>query len=227
MSSILKALKKIENESVPDNGVQLNGQMVVPRDTINTQVKRTVRLYQISILCTILVMSVGIWIALTFQPFSDNYVLHSDMNMPTAVDTVGVDPVVSSKKTDEVHLEAAAAENKHIPLTANLPLPEKSDEIKPEKVIDIKTDPGREISVEQHATVSEIKPQPEIIHDDVTVKLQAISWSADSTHSMAVINNRIVREGDSVDGLNIIRIDKDHVVINTGNGEEYLGFSLN
>jgi MSHA biogenesis protein MshK len=52
--------------------------------------------------------------------------------------------------------------------------------------------------------------------EDSKLKLQALAWSADDTRRMAVINGRIVREGESVDGYQVIQIREEDVVVNDG-----------
>ncbi len=48
------------------------------------------------------------------------------------------------------------------------------------------------------------------------LKLQAIAWSEDPGRRIAVINGRIVHEGQSMDGKTVDRIGKDTVVLRAG-----------
>ena len=52
------------------------------------------------------------------------------------------------------------------------------------------------------------------------LKLQAIAWSSDSKERIAVINGRILREGSSIEGTLIVRIDKNDVFFQKG-GEQW------
>lgn len=52
------------------------------------------------------------------------------------------------------------------------------------------------------------------------LKLQAIAWSSDSKKRIAVVNGRILREGNSIEGALIIRIDKNDVSFQKG-GEQW------
>ncbi len=61
---------------------------------------------------------------------------------------------------------------------------------------------------------------------DTRLKLQAISWDKNSEKRIAVINNRIVREGESVDGFLITIIGKDDVLVREGENEWKLMFSF-
>ena len=61
---------------------------------------------------------------------------------------------------------------------------------------------------------------------DSKLKLQAIAWAHEASQRLTVINDRIVREGDSVDGYSIVQIRSEDVVINDGTESWRLEFSL-
>ncbi len=48
------------------------------------------------------------------------------------------------------------------------------------------------------------------------LELQAIAWSSDPKSRLAVINGRVVREGESIDSVNIMHIGKDEVIFKKG-----------
>jgi hypothetical protein len=48
---------------------------------------------------------------------------------------------------------------------------------------------------------------------DNRIKIQAIAWSPIPDERMSVINNRIVREGDSVEGFSVVKIRSDDVIV--------------
>ena len=62
--------------------------------------------------------------------------------------------------------------------------------------------------------------------NDSKLKLQAIAWSDDTARRMAVINNHVVREGQTVDGFSITNIRQDDVIVNDGTTSWRLEFSL-
>ena len=62
--------------------------------------------------------------------------------------------------------------------------------------------------------------------NDSELKLQAIAWSDDTARRMAVINDHIVREGETVDGYSITSIRRDDVIVNDGTTSWRLEFSL-
>jgi len=56
--------------------------------------------------------------------------------------------------------------------------------------------------------------------NDPEMKLQAITWSRDPRKRIAVINNRILRQGEAVYGYRIDRINQDDVVLSDA-GEQW------
>lgn len=57
------------------------------------------------------------------------------------------------------------------------------------------------------------------LKNDPRIELQALVWAEDAKNSFAVINNRIFREGQTFDGIVVARIDKDEVVFRDGREE--------
>ncbi|UCD77778.1 MAG: general secretion pathway protein GspB [Desulfobacterales bacterium] len=62
--------------------------------------------------------------------------------------------------------------------------------------------------------------------EDSKLKLQALAWSEDDVRRMAVINGQIVREGQSVDGYQVVQIHEEYVVVNNGGKSWRLEFGL-
>jgi hypothetical protein len=62
--------------------------------------------------------------------------------------------------------------------------------------------------------------------DDAKLKLQAIAWSNVAAQRIAVINSRIVREGESVEGFSINQIRQENVIVNDGKQSWQLEFEL-
>jgi hypothetical protein len=59
---------------------------------------------------------------------------------------------------------------------------------------------------------SEIPMDAERLQDG-RLKIQAIAWAPDARERMAVINNRILREGESVEGFTVLMIGEDQVLL--------------
>ena len=64
------------------------------------------------------------------------------------------------------------------------------------------------------------------ILEDSTIKLMAIAWSDDPQSRIAVINDRISREGDTVEGMTIYRINEEDVILRKGGRSWKLLFRL-
>jgi hypothetical protein len=62
--------------------------------------------------------------------------------------------------------------------------------------------------------------------DNAKLTLQAIAWSKVAAERIAVINDRIVREGESVEGYSINQIRQEDVVVNDGARSWQLEFGL-
>jgi len=61
---------------------------------------------------------------------------------------------------------------------------------------------------------------------DSKLKLQALAWSEDVARRMAVINGRIVHEGELVDGYQVVEIRAEDVIVNAGGKSWRLEFGL-
>ncbi len=62
--------------------------------------------------------------------------------------------------------------------------------------------------------------------DDSRLKLQAIAWSNNPEKRIAVINDHIVREGSSIEGVQVTMIKEDEVVVREGTDSFKLVFKL-
>jgi len=80
------------------------------------------------------------------------------------------------------------------------------------------------------ATRTEIRPKtgdiPVLSSEQGKLTLQAISWAQNSSGRMAVINGQIVREGGAVDGFTVTDIGPDEVVVRKGTEDWRLIFGL-
>jgi hypothetical protein len=62
--------------------------------------------------------------------------------------------------------------------------------------------------------------------DDPRIDLQAIAWAPEAGDSFAVINGQIVREGGSLEGITVIRIDQDSVSFQEGTNKWQQNFKI-
>ncbi|MCP4352035.1 MAG: GspB domain-containing protein [Desulfobacterales bacterium] len=70
------------------------------------------------------------------------------------------------------------------------------------------TVPAEDVEAEQHADVEQT--------DDPRLTIQALVWSSDPEGRMAMINNKIIRIGGSVDGIVVTHIESDYVIVREG-----------
>ena len=70
------------------------------------------------------------------------------------------------------------------------------------------------------------KPLPMDRLEGVGFKIQAISWGETPQERLAVINNKVLREGDSLDVYQISQINPDDIVLRRGDKEYQLDFGL-
>ena len=52
--------------------------------------------------------------------------------------------------------------------------------------------------------------------EESKLKVMAIAWADDPARRLAVVNGHIVREGESVDGYSVTQIRKDDIIVNDG-----------
>ena len=62
--------------------------------------------------------------------------------------------------------------------------------------------------------------------DESKLKVMAIAWHGQATRRIAVINGHTVKEGESVDGYTITQIRKDDVIVNDGSRSWRVEFAL-
>jgi len=64
------------------------------------------------------------------------------------------------------------------------------------------------------------------VMNDSRLKLQAISWSKHPERRIAVINSRIVHQGDLVEGFSVLQINEDNVTVASGDNMWKLIFTV-
>ena len=90
-----------------------------------------------------------------------------------------------------------------------------------------KSDPGSKAQPPPAKSQNQTRPRETYDRvDDSKLKLQALAWSDDSARRMAVVNGRIVHEGESVDGYLIVDIRSDDIIVSTGGKSYLLKFGL-
>lgn len=62
--------------------------------------------------------------------------------------------------------------------------------------------------------------------DDPRIELQALVWASDAAQRFVVVNNRLLHEGGSVDGIVVLKIDRDDVLFSEGGTRWYQRFTI-
>jgi hypothetical protein len=61
---------------------------------------------------------------------------------------------------------------------------------------------------------------------DPRIDLQALVWSPESTARFVVINNRLIKEGGSIDDIVVVRINRDDVLLAEGSDRWHEVFKI-
>lgn len=73
------------------------------------------------------------------------------------------------------------------------------------------------------------EPQSEsqkTFRSDERVDLQALVWAPEAADRFVIINNRLIREGGSVDKITVVRINPDDVLLSEGTDRWYQAFKI-
>ncbi len=214
MSSILKALKKLEEDTAPREGESRE-----PQNQMRRVVKRRTRSpWLLNRLLPALAVGVVIAGAVWFFTLSDGTV-PVNKKQAEAVEREKKAVEKPVKKTVEKAVEKAAETNrvdrKTPPPSSSLPSRDKQPEpllhrqvpVSPSVVPPVSSPepvkgPGKSI-------VSPNKPKPNLT-------LQGIIWSQTPEKRQALVNDRYLKEGDTIKGAEIFKIEKKSVTLRMG-----------
>ena len=214
MSTILKALRKIESETEAGDLSSLTwpGPVKV-RQRVDERMRiRKIRRRAVFGFGILILVFCGTW-----------YFSHRSASAPPAVVAIrehtAPPPVMSSTAGSAGKNEFRADESGSVVAKAGItaavpPASTGSDGMPPVPAVLTETVP-------KHSDIPESVPEQmdnlpsadlalETRHDP-RVELQAIAWSPEPAESFAVINNQILHEGQSFDGITIVRIGRDDV----------------
>lgn len=234
MSTILKALKKAEQDC-PDQDFKKTAALKFNvRTTLNSRMQRQRGGFHVN--SKQLVFTLGLAIVVmaaaylmvfgnkAFQSEDSSRKMVSQLSVVAPAEPKDPKPPVKRVITESPVLPAAGPEN-------DIP-PEKTP---PLKIIKKKTLP----TVSQPPTNPDINPDtkkrgrdaipaiPEILPlEQGILKIQAIAWAQDPAERIAVINNEILGEKESVQGYRLLHIEKDEVILQHGGREYKLVFKI-
>jgi hypothetical protein len=249
LSSILKALKKLENEFPEKSEArfwqQTKPKGMSPRKSVSGGFGFKKKFF---LILASLVIAFSIGLALNLKPWRKKPTLVSKTQTPPpAVSSVpekkiseqgplrqsppletavkNTQPMKGpTKKTSgsygAVGSKGMSPVEKTVPQPGT-PLSAPTEETSPRKRVQQKA--VREKPKEEHSPKTKTEWSASIPvkqAGESKLELQAIAWSSDPKSRLAVINGRVVREGESIDRASIMHIGKDGVIFKKG-GEEW------
>jgi hypothetical protein len=202
VSAILKALRRVENESVQRDATQNEtppaSKKLDARKAIREHYRRNWTAQRpLLVLLPLLTVAIAVWLVLSYKPFiipeASTAAVNSDSSpskgSAKAKESVSED---SRKRSDTASPGMALAQKERVPSNA---LPKKEKKIAPDS-----------------ATSQEEGPSIQ----DPEFQLQAIVWSDVPESRFAVINGEIVRAGGMVEGVSVTEIARDYVAFKSG-----------
>ena len=220
MSSILRALKKLEDKAQQRNDNEGRSQGIDTKEVIIKPLKRSRLFYRLlsTSLFLVLIVIVG-WLLLSQKP------LFTKETSLTSIHPESSTPPFH--KRPKVILQPV--EIKKTPLTTSQrQLEERSakPELSKKTVYTKRNGKSPKKSPDKKEPVTTRKHIPIIPSGNSTLDLQAIAWSKDPQKRIAVINGHIVREGESIGDMSVTHIGADNVLVRKGGTEQKLLFKL-
>jgi hypothetical protein len=283
LSSILKALKRVEEESPPPQPYQSLPRPIDPKLALNAKTRIRWHLRRLVFVLLVAALFIGgaatiysqrelILARLSFLSTPDSpssEVSESNRNgvyrakIPEATSKTAAQPKkVDQRPTTTKNKRSAAADQSKRPESRTKPVSRRSSDRQAASATTFTgaqrppterkakiTRPSKRVSAPSSAnarkktaakkdvksTDAELKrPKPvrrnppqnyDRIETD-KLRLQALAWADNADGRMAVINNRIVHEGESVDGYQVFKIREDDVIVNQGGKSWRLEFGL-
>ncbi len=255
MSTILKALKQIDQTTPPED-LQSWPPKIDTKETVKTRVQklRLNRKVYLAALLT-LIIAVGGWLVysqkdLLLAKISSDRVPENDRSASTGSPEKG--PVYQAKiyppaskpaqmekpsdqipemsarqKTDKNPIFSASGKKETLPKS-----PASKSRMAPSQTADqkkaIRPKTRASVVLPSRKSKSALKQNSRSYRrlEESKLQLQAIAWSEDAARRIAVVNGHVVREGESVEGFSITQIRKDDIIVNDGNETWQVEFRL-
>ena len=242
MSSILKALKKLENTYPEQNDSLFRSQKIRLLKTTPRSAKGFWSFTKwFFIIFTVLALSAGGWLILSRKPKEKplDWVAkkktepQKSTSLPGKTSSTFNLPEKEApasrliEKSDPIKTVEKKSGFARKPKTPDLELKKEITPTEPRRLSGKKT-PGPVLAPKKMPATEikkefEQKTRPEPFAElpvkqanETSLELQAIAWSDDTNRRIAVINGRILREGGSIEGVSIVRINQDDVVFKKG-----------
>ena len=282
MSSILKALKKIDEDSAPSQAYPSLAKSIDSKQALNSGTRKRWRNRRyLNVILILLVIAVAITIlfsqrkliiaklssAVSSETQKSN--ISSTLEKPktfrakvpdTSTKSATMPPVKTRRLNKQVKspdsgssqekFQASKRSNARLSSSdqRNLQTSTPGQQPKTEISAKSKTPPKKALSPPNSAltgksvarnrtatrepkvkTDKSAKTKPSETYDrlnDSKIRLQALAWSDDAARRMAVINDHIIHEGESVDGFQVTKIRKEDVIVKNGGKSWRLEFGL-
>lgn len=211
MSSILDALKKVETESGRQLGAD-DANAFSPRQALRRQLSTGPRIRTwmrvLPVCCLLLVAGLYYWIA--HQSSSNPVSLVVAHSQPSGEMALPASPVVDPFAPPA----KMALPVPHVAPVKPVVPPRISPPPLPEPVVSPPSFPEPAVSpipqpADHAPPVPELAPFPQ----DGGLTLQALAWAPSPESRFAVINTRIVREGQQIEAVTVVRIEPEQVVL--------------
>ena len=225
MSSILKALKKLEAETTEFSEERFLPQKINRKRAFGQRAKESwlyERLLSISICTVILIL--GVWFFFNRETLLvvERSPQTQGIETPAGRATVSSDPYPGSTPLKAGHSSPPLKEPRESPATAAVRNPSKPTAPPLESAPEVESH-DTALPPLQSRDVAESLP-PEIAQ--ANLRLEAIVWSNKAESRFAVINGRIVRTGGMVAGIVVTEIGRDYVSLKSGRQNWKMEFRL-
>jgi hypothetical protein len=232
MSTILKALKRAEQDCPDPGDTDRSSLKLNVRTTLNSKLKGQgsgfpIRpIYLVITLCLTFVITAAAYVLV----FKDTAVQPQRPARKTASPAPVAAPADLTGHTQPVLPPRAKAPALPVPDTRHrhpLEKPPELPEIEKKTAPITSQPPAAPLGtpdvppdrIDDPPALPDIRPLAQGI-----LKLQALSWAETSSGRVVVINNRVLGEGESVEGYRIQRIEKDGVILQQSGQAYTLGF---
>lgn len=246
MSTILDALKRAEQDNHEKGNRRLDSSRLNVRATLGLRMHRQQGWLSMTAIKwgIVLCLSVGLAAAAYFLFFGNNRfqsnppsqkrVVKSPDQVPGGMgnQTIVPDPAGSGNHTGIVNAPPLPSLNEPFPTLSaakSAPVPETKAPENKGKPFQTKRIPpvsSKLLQPQKEPTATaggmgDTPDIPEIISlEEGILKIQAISWAKNPEERIAVINNKILEEGDSVQGYRLLHIEKTEVILQHS-GQDY------
>lgn len=229
MSSILRALKKLESENPQQDESQSWSGKIDTKKAINERAIRNWRFRKVfSMFFIVVIIVVAAWFVLSKKPSLVRQTVTDFVSLNPDKKGVSMTPLPAKKKVRKIPMPDGRTDTAQRKPPVSVSGSEFAARLPARQTIPPMSDveESEKPSKEDLRPLTARKPAPPEDMGELRLKLQAIVWSSDPKERMAVINGSILREGESIEGFSIARIDADVVVVREGAAEWKLAFEL-